>query len=308
MSSFDTTSGTKYGSIMIRKKEGFNGQKAIVLPKNILKLCAGNPLTESLHVTDVGYYPKARFHYRERNIGIDQNILIYCVDGRGWAEINETNVTVEKGQYLIIPKNVPHRYGADDVTPWSIYWIHFKGSSSPVIVKALTNNSKGLFSGIASFGDKRLNLFYEIYDILELGYSADRLSYSSMVLWNYLGTFCYPELFNSEIKKDEPVEIVIRYMHENSGKPLKLKDMADLVHVSASHFSALFKKKTGYSPLDYFNHIKIQKACQYLEFTDIHIKELGYQLGFNDPFYFSRLFNKYMGESPIEYRKRKKYI
>lgn len=292
----------------IKKKDGFNGQKAIVLPKSILKLCEENALTAQLHATDIGYYPKARFHYRERDNGINQNILIYCVDGRGWAEIEEKRVVVDKGQYLIIPKNKTHRYGADDSSPWSIYWVHFKGKSDESIIKSLTKGGDDSYSNLASFGEKRFGLFEDIYSTLELGYSSDRLNYSSMVLWNYLATFCYPEFFNNQTRKDEPVEVVIRYMHENSGKSMQLKEMADLVHISASHFSALFKKKTGYSPLDYFNHIKIQKACQYLEFTDIHVKELGYQLGFNDPFYFSRLFNKYMGESPVEYRKRKKYI
>lgn len=291
----------------IRKKDGFNGQRAIVLPKSILRLCEENPLTAPLHTTDIGYYPKARFHYRERESGINQNILIYCVDGGGWAEIEGKKITVAQGQYLIIPKNMPHRYGAQDLNPWSIYWVHFKGSSEEGILKELTNNDRDAYAHLASFGQKRQKLFDDIYNTLELGYSTDRLNYASMVLWNYLGTFCYPEFFNNEIRKDEPVEVVIRYMHENSGKPIQLREMAELVHFSQSHFSALFKKRTGYPPLDYFNHIKIQKACQYLEFTDIHVKELGYQLGFNDPFYFSRVFNKHMGESPVEYRKRKKY-
>ena len=291
----------------MRKKDGFDGQKAIVLPPDIVHLCEVNAVAAPLHITDIGYYPKARFHYRERQSGISQNILINCVDGEGWAEINAVHYKIKKGEYLIIPRNVSHRYGANNSDPWSIFWIHFKGTEDANIIRVLVGSAGQTYVHLASFGDKRKIMFDDMYHTLELGYSSDRLNYTSMVLWNYLGTFCYPELFNNEIKKDEPVEVVIRYMHENFDKSLQLKEASRLVNISVSHFSALFKKKTGYSPLDYFNHIKIQKACQYLEFTDIHVKELGYQLGFNDPFYFSRLFNKYMGESPVEYRKRKKY-
>ncbi|MFV0605952.1 MAG: AraC family transcriptional regulator [Niabella sp.] len=289
-----------------RKKDGFNGQKAIVLPKNTLQLCEAGAITTLLYITDIGYYPKARFHFREREKGSNQNILIYCVDGAGWAVIDGIEVAIEKGQYLIIPQNSVHTYGADMANPWSIYWIHFKGKESGSIINKLTSNNMA-YKGEASFGDKRLELFDEIYNTLELGYSIDRLHYASMLLWNYFATFCYPKLFNYSISKDEPVEIVIHHMLENTHKNLKLKDLAGLVYISPSHFSTLFKKKTGYPPLEYFNHIKIQKACRYLEFTNMHVKDICYNLGFNDPFYFSRLFHKQMGESPIEYRKRKKY-
>ena len=50
-----------------KKKEGFQGQKAIVIPRQILNnRCAKNDVISALYVTDIGYYPKARFHFRER--------------------------------------------------------------------------------------------------------------------------------------------------------------------------------------------------------------------------------------------------
>ncbi|MCH5718282.1 helix-turn-helix domain-containing protein [Niabella hibiscisoli] len=97
-------------------------------------------------------------------------------------------------------------------------------------------------------------------------------------------------------------------MQEHIMETVALKDLASLIHMSSSHFSAMFKNKTGHSPLEYFNHLKIQRACQYLEFTDMPVKELCYTLGLEDPFYFSRLFSKYMGESPLHYRKRKRFL
>ncbi|HVS95503.1 MAG TPA: helix-turn-helix transcriptional regulator, partial [Puia sp.] len=58
-------------------------------------------------------------------------------------------------------------------------------------------------------------------------------------------------------------------------------------------------------PIEYFNHLKIQKACQYLLHTELRIKEIACKLGFEDPFYFSRMFHKLMGMSPNQYRVRK---
>ena len=63
--------------------------------------------------------------------------------------------------------------------------------------------------------------------------------------------------------------------------------------------------KTGFSPIEYFNHLKVQKACQYLLFTDLRVKEIADKLGIEDPYYFSRMFSKLMGMSPGTYRTKR---
>lgn len=60
------------------------------------------------------------------------------------------------------------------------------------------------------------------------------------------------------------------------------------------------------SPISYFNQLKIQKACQLLDFTDKKAKEIAFELSFSDPYYFSKVFSKYMHMSPKEYRMKKK--
>ena len=65
----------------IRKKEGFAGQRAIIIPRKILsQQCSNDEVIGSGYITDLGYYPKAQFHYRKRLNGIDQHILIYWED------------------------------------------------------------------------------------------------------------------------------------------------------------------------------------------------------------------------------------
>jgi AraC-like DNA-binding protein len=96
------------------------------------------------------------------------------------------------------------------------------------------------------------------------------------------------------------------YMHDHINGQINLTDLASLCGYSVSHYSLVFRKKTSRSPIEYFNNLKIQKACQILDFTDSHIKEIATQLNFEDQFYFSRVFKKVMGISPVEYRRKKK--
>src|SRR5437763_9389193 len=119
----------------LRKNEGFQGQKAIVIPRKILSdLSASSDVAGALYITDIGYYPKAKFHYRERPEGADQHILIYCLEGRGEAIIGKTAFPVEAGDFFVVPSGVPHKYEADESNPWTIYWIHFKGRDANSIV------------------------------------------------------------------------------------------------------------------------------------------------------------------------------
>lgn len=100
----------------VRKSEGFNGQRAIVLPDKVIKSYRKSALISNVFITDIGFYPKAKFHYRERETGTPGEILIYCVDGKGWIQIDGKEIIVERDQFIIIPAMKSHKYGSDEKT------------------------------------------------------------------------------------------------------------------------------------------------------------------------------------------------
>ncbi|WP_298709656.1 AraC family ligand binding domain-containing protein, partial [Chitinophaga sp.] len=109
---------------MIRKKEGFEGQRAIVLPRKVIAgPCAADPLVNGLYITDIGFYPKARYHFRQRHHGIDQHILIYCREGRGTATVGNRQYTLAPDDFIFIPAGSGHHYASDDTDAWTIYWV-----------------------------------------------------------------------------------------------------------------------------------------------------------------------------------------
>jgi AraC-like DNA-binding protein/quercetin dioxygenase-like cupin family protein len=297
----------KKSPVSRRKRDGFKGQKAIVLPSKIVQSCEDAALVKNLFVTDIGFYPKAEFHFRQRSVGISQYILIYCVDGKGWLQLDGSGeYEVRSGQYLVVPADMKHQYGSDQADPWSIYWLHFKGIASKDFGSLLMKGGSNFVAAV-NFSEERIRLFDAMYSTLENGYSADNLGYLNMCLWYFLASFCYDDIFHVPPNKGEKdaIDLSIEFMQQNIEHPLSLKELATEAHISSSHYAALFKKKTGYPPLEYFNHIKVQKACQYLHFTSLHIKEIAYKLGISDPYYFSRFFSNIMGMSPLEYRNRK---
>ncbi|SHG55879.1 AraC family transcriptional regulator [Pedobacter caeni] len=294
----------------IKKKEGFNGQKAIVLPRSILiKTCISNPLLSGIYLTDIGFYPKAKFHYRERDQGLDQYILIYCIDGKGEAKIGDTSYSLIAGNFIVIPADQSHSYASDKNNPWTIYWAHFKGHLVKPLITLMAKRQKG-YKGFVQFNESRIKLFEDIYLNLERGYSTDNLCYVNLSFSHFLSSFIFDEKFNYSSRKQmiNPIDVAIEFMQKNLHSTFTLEEVAKAVNLSPSHFSALFKEQTGFAPIKYFNHIKIQKACQYLQFTDLRIKEIAATLGIDDQYYFSRMFSKIMGVSPQDYKSRRETL
>jgi AraC-like DNA-binding protein len=287
----------------IKRREGFEGQKLIVLPKKIITgFLSKDPVTRQIYITDIGYYPKAKFHYAERPAGINQHIIIYCTEGSGWLEINKKRVELSPSQFIAIPANTPHRYAANTNKPWTIYWMHFKGDTAGFIINLILKNSENYKPHLA-FNEDRIKLFEEICFNLEKGYSEDTLRYVNMIFYHFLSSLIYENKFNHIDKaQDDVVSKTIGYMQQKVNMPIKLEEIAAFLNISASHFSAIFKSKTGHSPIEYFNQLKIQKACQYLSFTNMAVKEIAITLGIDDQYYFSRMFTKLMGISPTKYR------
>ena len=291
-----------------RKREGFKGQRAIVIPPKILARHFDNhPIVKQLYVTDIGYYPNALYHYRKRIHGVNQYILIYCVKGNGWAVIADKKYTLSAGDFVLLPANKPHEYGADEQAPWTIYWMHFKGTNSSDFADMMLKRMGDHVASI-SFQEKRMQLFEEIYTSLERGYSIDNICYASLSLQYFLGSCCFDNNYLAVHEKTDSISLCVNYLQKHIDKPLSLNDIASAVNLSVSHFASIFKKNTGFSIIEYFNHLKTQKACQYLQFTDLRINEIADRLGIEDPYYFSRMFTKIVGTSPNKYRSRRKIL
>lgn len=277
------------------------------MPQPIKEMLTNNELTRLLYVTDIGYYPKATGHYRTRPTGSEQHILIYCTEGKGWFSINEHRKEVRKEQFFIIEAGLPHTYAASESDPWSIYWLHFTGEKSHLF-RSIYNKVFSIDAAPEARFKDRLILFEEIFQNLEMGYSIENLEYTTLCLWHFIASFRFLSQYR-EVNKEKQGDVIqrtIRYMRNNLHKKLSLEDIANHVGYSPSHFGQVFLKKTGQPPLNYFNQLKIQKACQLLDFSELKIKEIADELGFYDQYHFSKVFFKQIGESPTQYKKHHK--
>ena len=291
-------------------KEGFSGERSIILPKAILGTVEADPLASLLYITDIGYYPHAEHHYRCRTEPIEQYVFSYCIDGKGWYEVEGKRREVNANQYFILPAGVPHVYGADSGNPWTIYWIHFRGPLAPHYAAGCIDPQD-----VAPSADSRIStriaMFEEIYGSLAASFTVESIRYAMASFQHYLASLRYLQQYRTAAGgRRTPdggiIEAAIHFFNENIERHLTLAEVADYVGFSSSHLSAVFRQRTGHSPLNYFNILKIRRACEMLDSTDMKLNQISFKLGIDDPYYFSRLFSKLMGVSPKAYRSHPK--
>ena len=225
------------------------------------------------------------------------------------AQINQKTYHLSLADFLIIPAYTSFLYQADELNPWSLFWFYFNGDSFEELANIYIKKSDSN-KGFLPYSDDRVLLFNSILQNLERGYGDENLTNLNLTLLNLLSSFAL-NTYSNDPKPDKwqtAINQSIRFMKEHCQENLTLDDIAKQVGVSVSHFSLIFKSKTGISPINYFNSIKIQKACEYLKYTDILIKEIAFKIGIMDTHYFSRLFTKTIGISPNQYRKKENSI
>lgn len=274
-----------------------------MLPPAIVELEEQDDFCQGLFITDIGYYPKAEHHHRIREKGIGQYVLIYCVDGSGFYVVDGKRHEVKKNQYFILPIGKPHEYGSTEGHFWTVYWLHFCGKAAHVFAEGAAT-PQTINVTMQSRISERINIFDEILTTLHFGDSIEDLRYASSLLSHFLASMRYLGQFRrakASAEKDI-VEQAIHYMRENIENRITMAEVLRYVGYSQSHFSTVFKKKTGMSPLSYFNRLKVEHACKLLKTTDLKVNMICYKVGIEDSLYFSRLFSKVMGMSPTDYR------
>lgn len=288
---------------MNRIAEGFSGQRIVVLPRSVVEDALKRDLLRNLLPTDIGFYPKAKGHFMQRLTGVDQSVFIYCIKGRGWCEMGGTRHEIRPGDLLVIPPGTPHTYGADQKLPWTIYWTHIKGDSNLLLLAEM-----GITKArpVLCLGEEPelLALFEELLEVLEHGYASTRLIYASQILTHLIGLMIWGSQ-NSLAGQPNAIEKVkqsIAFMKQHLDRAVTVASFAAMANLSESHYRSLFKHQTGYSPMDYFIRLRIHKACQLLDTTNLSVKEIARLTGFDDALYFSRAFKSVIGLSPAKYR------
>ncbi|MBQ3018639.1 MAG: helix-turn-helix domain-containing protein [Clostridia bacterium] len=233
------------------------------------------------------------------SIGRDDYFLIYVTDGIFNTKINDTVFHLNKGAVVLYPPKYKYHYWGEP--PSKYLCAHFTGSH---VEKILTDLGFPLKPYIleTEFSPKIKSLFDKMVekDITK----APFLQYSlACLLEEILLTIAVERERNNGYRTFKKS---IKYIHENYTEKIKIPYLAQLEGLSNSRYITLFSKEMGKTPSEYILDLRLGRACDLLLTTDMEISAVGASSGYNDPYFFSKIFKKHMGISPQEYRKNNK--
>jgi len=227
--------------------------------------------------------------------------LLYITEGCCFLTENNIVTTVKAGTVILYLPNERQQYHFSKDIRSTSYYVHFSGTGCHDMLKKLDLTQRFFYVGESSHAESLFKRMIEEY--------FARKIYSHHLCSGYLSTLLaifaskrssFP--LDSQEKNIYRIEKACRDMIRNYDKPLDIKKYATEYNLSTSRFSHLFKECTGQSPQAYFIGVKIKKACELLENTDLSVLEIGKQVGIIDQNYFSRLFKKHTSKSPTSYR------
>lgn len=218
-------------------------------------------------------------------------------------EENETIVTA--GNMVIYRPKEFQKYEYYGVDQTEVYWVHFTGNNVKNILKSygITDDLRVFYTGTS--------LEYErIFKRMIAELQRCPANYEEMLtlLLRHLFILIHRRISKPRVLKDEyldnEMDLAAQYFNDHYHLDIQIEDYAASRGMSVSWFIRNFKAYTNTTPLQYILSIRIANAQVLLENTTYSVAEIGRIVGYENPLYFSRIFRKQKGISPLGYRKR----
>ncbi|MEZ5722028.1 MAG: arabinose operon transcriptional regulator AraC [Paracoccaceae bacterium] len=243
----------------------------------------------------------------DRPTGMDGWIINLTVDGIGQFFDGQDEFTVSPGDLVLIPPDVRHYYGRHpDAQKWWHRWIYFQPRAFWGPWLSWSRPRTGVFL-LPDSGEGNASEFFRLFvevdkwagldDPLSIDLAFNRLEHIllSAARIDRAGQ-------SSAAHMDERVLAACKLISDNLQKPLTVAQIADHVCLSPSRLSHLFRTCVGTGPIQWRDAQRVQLAMQILRITNEPIKALSAMVGYEDPLYFSRVFNRHVGMSPRAFR------
>ncbi len=258
---------------------------------------------DTLHLHSCGYLSGDPHHDVHRSRPID-NLVIWVISGAGRGQTEGDDHHATTGDLLTFRKGKRHGYGADADQPWAIMWAHFDGRAASAFITALRQGGPpavrlGVDPHVRSRFDELLIAHRSPHPAA--GVHANTCLYSLLGLM--VRQVQSPHAATTDEDRLDTFRIQ-RYIHEHLAAPLTLEQLAAAAKLSPTHFLRLFRERFRMPPMRYVIQQRIAQAATLLEETNQPVNRISRAVGYEDPYYFSRLFKKATGVSPQGYRDR----
>lgn len=266
--------------------------------------------------------------------------FMFIYQGEAILTVDGVTYTLFPGDFILLMPNQVFSSKTNCDNPCRYYIVHFK-LDNPVDILSEEYAQQEIREAIRSFASTDISDVYEMPQInfkriylsntLTLGASKtkifsllekaiverNQLNLSSEIMMSCclceiliqlsrltIETLKIDFIFNHANGMPRTIQEAVYFIHDNYSRQISLRDICRYMDVSPQYLIRVFKKELNRTPLQYLNIFRVSRAKDMLKFTPMTIKEISYEIGIQNPFYFCRLFKKTEGQTPSEFRKK----
>ena len=232
--------------------------------------------------------------------------LFYIVGGKGQFLIQDQLYPVNANNLVIINPNVPHTEVSLNAQPLEYIVLGIEG-----VELASSEHSNGRFSMLDHFESVEIsgclrNILREM-ELKSTGYEDVCQAYMEILIIRLMrSTALSVPTQPQQISANRQCAAVKRYIDQHFKETLTLDQLAEEAHMNKFYLSHAFKQEFGVSPINYLISCRIEESKYLLAETDLSISQIAQLLNFSSPSYFSQVFRRTQGVSPVEFRQSTK--
>jgi len=231
---------------------------------------------------------------------INEYQMVYVIAGRGSLEVDGRKYTVEAGSLFLLFPEIPHAYRPDPDTGWTECWVGFTGPQVDALLAAgIISPTRPLFH--PGYQASLIGGFQAIFQQVKVQAPLYQFRVCAEVLRLLAETLSLERLSVQQTRAQEIVEKAKAFIEASIPTVFDLERLGAEVRLSQAQLNEVFKAYTGMTPYQYCIHAKINRAKEILSSGESSVKEIAWQVGFDDQYYFSRLFKKKTGSSPSQW-------
>ncbi|MEQ7138963.1 AraC family transcriptional regulator [Enterococcus casseliflavus] len=252
------------------------------------------------YVQETGHFKASKPYFTERE-NYPSYLLKFTHSGQGTLFYEGSTYTLEKNSFFLIDCKRYQHYFTSSNEPWEMDWIHFYGLGTETFynyfLRSGSNKCQSVNSKIPAIIQKIQNQLLQ-----KSGKSEFKVS---LLIHELLNEVILNKYHSNDFEDDIPYHIkeIRAYLEANLTRTVTLDELATAFNRDKFHLSKEFTKFQGVPPIEYHLLAKISYAKELLRFTSLSMKEISEVIGIKNSSYFSRLFKKRTGMTPLNYRK-----
>ena len=257
-----------------------------------------------LYVQETGIFHAYSGYYTEYS-NVSSFLVMLTTGGQGTYNIGNQSYELKKGDLVFVDSMEHHTHNTSTKGPgtWDLLWVQFNGISA-----------RGYYNQYKTANINILNTtkFPKIHDILNNIVETNKTSsvgteFSTSNLLVALLTeilFAAEAIISPHINMPGYINSALKDIKMHFADNLSLDYFEKEYCVSKFHFAKEFKKYIGFSPIDYIINVRLTHAKEYLQFTNMSVREISEAVGFNNTSHFINMFKEKTGLTPYKFRKQ----